>query len=537
MDSSNFSVIPSIQEMQGSLTFLGIQASRTLFILASISTFLLAVWIKSIFSRPKAPLPPGPPADPVIGHLRVIPTTGQAKVFYEWSKIYGDVIHLHSFGRSIVVLNSNEAAIELLDKRGANYSDRPKMLILELMGWFPTLAFLGAGKLFLRHRKMFQHHFGPRESMTHLPIQRRQAHLLCKSLMLDTPTNTEHTEHVSRYAKAIVLEVAFGQPINSAEDEFYKFGKEITASSTGAGPIGSTPVDFIPILQHFPAWFPGAYYGARAKSMYPLIRRFHDYPVERMRKQMAEGTANPCFLRTELEHYPTTENDNSEDMIVVKGVATEIYAAGADTTFTAMHLFVLTMVLNPDCMRKAQEELDRVVGLDRLPEYSDRTLMPYIEGIVQETLRWQPSLELGIPHRSLEDDIYRGMFIPKGSTVIANTRAITLDEKIYADPLKYDPTRYMPAPLGRGEPYPTASWGFGRRICPGRHLAHASLWLGIATMLSTLDFSKVAGKDGKAIAPKVEFTTGLTQEQVPFPCVIRARSERAKGLILSACAA
>ncbi|KAH9977451.1 cytochrome P450 [Russula compacta] len=513
------------------------ESSSTLIFVAAIPTLLLAIWLKSRLTAPKAPLPPGPPADPIIGHLRVIPTSGQAKTFYEWSKIYGDVIHLHSFGRNIVVLNSNQAAVDLLDKRGTTYSGRPKMLILEMMGWFPTLAFLSYGKLFLRHRKMFQHHFAPREALEYLPIQRRQANLLVKSLMMETPTHTEHTGHMSRYAKAIVLETAFGQPINSDEDDFLKLGKAVTESSTGAGPIGSTPVDFMPFLRHFPSWFPGAYYGARAKKMYPLIRRFHDYPVELVRKQMAEGTANPSFLRLELEKYPTPEHDDSEDMIVIKGVATEIYAAGADTTFTAVHLFLLSMVLHPECMRKAQEELDTVIGLDRLPEYSDRASLPYIEGILQETLRWQPSLELGIPHTVLEDDIYRGMLIPKGSTIIANTRAMTLDPKVYTDPFKYDPTRYFPKPLGRGEPHPAASWGFGRRICPGRYLAHQSLWMAITTMLLTLDISKLVGPDGKEIVPKVEFTTGLTQEQVPFPCVIRPRSERAEALILSACAA
>jgi hypothetical protein len=127
---------------------------------------------------------------------------------------------LHSFGRSIIVLNSNQAATDLLDKRGTNYSDRPKMLILEMyvpsnfalffellftfffarMGWFPTLAFLPYGKLFLRHRKMFQHHFGPRESLAYLPIQRRQANMLARSLMMETPKHTEHTGHLSRRA-------------------------------------------------------------------------------------------------------------------------------------------------------------------------------------------------------------------------------------------------------------------------------------------------------------------------------------------------
>ncbi|KAJ6570526.1 cytochrome P450, partial [Mycena vulgaris] len=479
-------------------------------------------------------LPPGPPADPIIGHLRVIPASGQAKTFYEWSRIYGDVIHLHSLGRNIIVLNSHQAATDLLNKRGANYSDRPKMTIIELMGWWPTLVFLPYGKLFLQHRKMFQQYFGPRDALSYLPIQTRQAHILARNLMSDTEKHTEHTWHLSRSVcdAKIRIETAFGQRVESDDDPLMKLGKAVSEASNNAGPIGNTPVDFLPWLKYFPSWFPGAYYGARAKEVYPVIRRFHDYPVELVQKQMAEGTANPSFLLSELER-PRDSGIADEEMGIIKGVAAEIYAAGSDTTFTTLHLFLLSMVLHPECMKKAQEEIDSIVGLNRLPEYNDRPYLPYLEAVMQETLRWQPAVELGIPHRSLEDDVYNGMLIPKGSTIIANTRAMTLDPNVYAEPFKFDPTRFLPRPAGRGEPHPNVAWGFGRRICPGRHLASASLWMGMATTLATLDMSTIIGPDGKEVVPKVEFTVGLTQEQVPFPCVIEPRSERAKSLIIS----
>ncbi|KAJ7601748.1 cytochrome P450 [Mycena rosella] len=487
----------------------------------------LLVWIISsrLRARKGAPLPPGPPADPFFGHLRVIPSTGQATTFYEWSKTYGDVIHLHSFGRSIIVLNSVEAATELLDKRGANYSDRPRMLIVELMGWWPTLAFLPYGKLFMKHRRVLQNHFGPQKALSHLPIQTRQAHILAKNMMVEHEENTEHTRHLSRYAKAIVLEAAFGQRVESDQDQLMKMGNEVSHSLNNAGPIGSTPVDFIPWMKYLPGWFPGAYYGGRAKAVYAMTRRFHDYPMELLQQQMAEGTANPCIALAELER-PRPGGIDDDEMTLIKGVSAAIYAGGADTVFTTIHMFLLSMLQNPDVLKKAQQEIDTVIGHDRLPEYSDRPSLPYVEAVMQETLRWQPVVDLGIPHRCMEDDVYNGMFIPKGATVMANSRAMTWDEKVYSDP-----------PEGREEPHPTVVWGWGRRICPGRHLAHATLWMCVATVIGTLDISPVNGADGKPYIPKVEFTTGLTQEQVPFPCIIKARSERVKSLILSTCAA
>ena len=79
------------------------------------------------------------------------------------------------------------------------------------------------------------------------------------------------------------------------------------------------------------------------------------------------------------------------------------------------------MVLNPDVQRKAQMELDAVVGPDRLPRYEDRSALPYIDAIVKESLRWQPVGPLGIAHRTTDNDEYKGYCIPKGAIVISNT--------------------------------------------------------------------------------------------------------------------
>lgn len=76
--------------------------------------------------------------------------------------------------------------------------------------------------------------------------------------------------------------------------------------------------------------------------------------------------------------------------------------------------------MHPDAQRKAQAELDAVIGPNRLPRYADRSSLPYINAVVKESLRWQPVTPLGGPHKSTADDEYRGWFIPKGTIVIAN---------------------------------------------------------------------------------------------------------------------
>ena len=78
------------------------------------------------------------------------------------------------------------------------------------------------------------------------------------------------------------------------------------------------------------------------------------------------------------------------------------------------------MARNTDIMRTAQRQLDSVVGWGRLPDHSDIDDLPYIVAIVKETLRWAPPAPVGTLHRLMEDDVYRGMFIPGGATIVEN---------------------------------------------------------------------------------------------------------------------
>jgi cytochrome P450 len=154
-------------------------------------------------------------------------------------------------------------------------------------------------------------------------------------------------------------------------------------------------------------------------------------------------------------------NFNMED---IKGAAATLYIAGNDTTATTVVLFILYMIQNPEAQRKGQEEMDRVVGTERLPTWEDIPKLKYLNLILQECYRMCPLSPLGIPHASSEDDIYNGMFIPKGTIVYQNVWAMHHDEKVYSDPFTFNPERFAPeADGGKNEPYPVGNFGFGRR--------------------------------------------------------------------------
>ena len=89
-------------------------------------------------------------------------------------------------------------------------------------------------------------------------------------------------------------------------------------------------------------------------------------------------------------------------------------------TASALKTFCLAMSLHPEVQRKAHAELDAVVGHDRLPDFSDRDSLPYLNAIIKESLRWMSVTPLGLAHCTTEDDEFGGYFIPAGSIVMAN---------------------------------------------------------------------------------------------------------------------
>ncbi|EEB87444.1 hypothetical protein MPER_15200, partial [Moniliophthora perniciosa FA553] len=159
------------------------------------------------------------------------------------------------------------------------------------MGWHPTLSFLQYGKRFLKHRKMFQQCFGPRESRASDHALAQEARLLVKNL--STAIAGQHQDLLYRFTTSNIMRAAFGHQIKSNDDPFLQLGKDVSYALNHSGPIGNTPVDFFPWhsltsvqVRYFPAWFPGVYYGTLARSNNPTIRKLHEVTVDFVQRRM-----------------------------------------------------------------------------------------------------------------------------------------------------------------------------------------------------------------------------------------------------------
>ncbi|KAF9259577.1 cytochrome P450 [Marasmius fiardii PR-910] len=490
-----------------------------------ITTFL---W--TLFRRSPKNLPPGPPAEPIIGHIRIMPQELIGETWYEWSKTYGDVFLLKIFNRKTIVLNSMEAAHDLLEKRSQYYSCRPPFPVADTMGLGRQLGFLPYGAQFQKIRKAFQQYFSRQESFVYMPIQLEESRLLVRSLMEEPIERL--VANLYKFTTTIITSAVYGHRITSEDDRFLKIGSALEQVIIHAGAVGSTPVDLFPWLRYLPSWFPGTYHHTYALRSRPKIQVVYDYPYQFVTEKMSKGEAPHSFLASQLQDLDSNSTEYEQDIEDIKSSSATAFLAGVDTSFSSLMTFLLCMVLNPEKQRKAQKEIDRVIGTDRLPEYSDRESLPYVENVLQEVLRWYPALHFAIPHRVVQDDVYKGMFIPKGAVIFPNARGMSLDENIYKNPHEFRPERFAPKSQGGNEePYFTAGWGYGRRICPGRFLADVSLWLSMATILATLDLSKAKDKDGKEIDFVPKRRVVFAQQFAPFPMEVKPRNDKTAKLI------
>jgi len=180
--------------------------------------------------------------------------------------------------------------------------------------------------------------------------------------------------------------------------------------------------------------------------------------------------------------------------------------AGAETTATTLSWWALAMIAFPEVQRRAQAELDTIVGRDRLPTFADAPRLPYVCAVIKEVLRWRPALPLGLPHATIEDDWYEGMFIPKGTVCIPNTWHCNRDRAVFGeDADEFRPERHLDE---QGElltgPVETnlaghVTFGFGRRICVGKELASDSLFIDTACMLWAANFERARDETGKEV--------------------------------------
>ncbi|KAK0666427.1 putative cytochrome P450 E-class, group I [Cercophora samala] len=518
------------------LSFTGDFACQLLDCLTIPNTILLLILgistyqtLQLLRARTRPPLPPGPPGEFLLGHYRIVPEDAAFKKYAEWAKEYdSDILFFETFGTKWIVLNSLESATELLEKRGSNYADRPRFVMFEEMGWSPTLTWLRWGPKYHLHRKILQPPFSKSKVGQYQASQLREALICCKS-MLDDPENW--VTAVRRFAVAIVLKISYGLDVDSQDSQWIKLAEESAEAIGKSGAPASSIMDRFPLTRYLPTWLPFMERLRYARTWRHAIEDITRLPFEAAMTSPPTSSTTQSFVHNRMAiHNSNLEQSLPNDFTIedIKGAAATIVIAGNDTTSATLMLLILYLLRNPHSQSLAHSEVSSLTSSLRLPTFPDLPSLPHTSLLLQETYRLNPLSPLGIPHASLSPDTYHGYAIPKGTIIYQNVWAMNRNPAVYSDPDHFLPERYLPLDQGgRGEPLPQGNFGFGRRVCIGRHLAENSLLIVLAVMLATIEIKEP--EDGGQVGEEWSFRGQAIV--LPFRASFKARSERMRELL------
>lgn len=149
------------------------------------------------------------------------------------------------------------------------------------------------------------------------------------------------------------------------------------------------------------------------------------------------------------------------------------------------------LLTNPETLRKAQAEIDACVGNNRMLEESDLPNLPYLRGVINETLRLYPAAPLLVPHESTEECTVDGVVVPPRTMLLVNAYAIHRDPKVWEEPNKFMPERFE----GSGKESWMIPFGMGRRRCPGEGLALRMMGPTLGTLIHCFEWETVGHEE------------------------------------------
>ncbi|CAD6574729.1 MAG: hypothetical protein CYPHOPRED_005487 [Cyphobasidiales sp. Tagirdzhanova-0007] len=484
--------------------------------------FLAILLLSTIiaYSKRKRPnYPPGPKGWPIVGSaLELDPGRPWIKLG-EWSKQYGPLMMVNNFGAPFIIIGSAKVARDLLVKRANVTSDRPRQVMAdELISdkTNPALARTSYGDNMRKQRRVLNDQLRPQVVNT---VGQEVELQECKALLrgiIKTPSSFEQEIH--RFSASLMLNLIYDHFAASMDDPVVVKIVVSMQRLFGAFVPGAYLVDLFPALRFVPSWFPGADFKRKAKAWRKEDQQLYTELYDDVEDRLKINSARACLVSKMQE----TQSKTGLSRLEMSCIAGSLFAAGTDTTGASILIWVVAMLHFPEVLKKAQAEIDAVVGRERAPNFQDRAQLPYINAMVRENWRWRAAAPGSLPHRLEQDEIYEGYFLPKGSTVVALVHEMNNDAEAFSEPGQFRPERFLKEDGTVNHDLEIYTFGHGRRVCPGYNLADASLFITISNLAWAFNIETPIDEKKKPILPDLDPARWLASA-ASGPCHFEAR--------------
>ncbi|KAG1748504.1 cytochrome P450 [Suillus paluster] len=441
-------------------------------------------------------LPPSPPSWRLWGHF--IPPHNPSLALARWIDKHGPLITIRSGTEKIVVIGRYNAAVDIMEKQGASIADRPRRVAAgEMLG------------------EQLHAHLQPKVAEEYQPLQMSHAKDTVLNILED-PYNFQN--HARTYFEVMLrpsLRKLRTASVRSHLRRILKPEKFASKSKSFVQPYSLMLTWWTPYqwLKYLP------WYGRELKQAFKRAGQLYTGQLNRVKQQIQSNVdIGPSFVKHMLENVELHGLSEVEMSFLAGG----FFAAGTDTTTFAICTVLMAAACFPEEQDKVQVELDAVIGRHRAPTFADEQSLPRLRAFISEALRWRPLAPEGIAHRTTKEVIWGKYYIPTGTTVVGNHWCISRDPEVFPEPDAFKPERWIDDRGRVRDDLKFFVFGFGRRVCPGQHVATRSvfinslliLWAFRLNLNPTKPLDDMGFMRGKAQPGTIEFTTRIPASEV-----------------------
>ncbi|XP_021908211.1 cytochrome P450 84A1-like [Carica papaya] len=450
--------------------------------------------------RRKHPFPPGPKGLPLIGNMMMMDQLthrGLAKL----AKRYGGLFGLRMGFLNMVAVSSPEVARQVLQAQDSIFSNRPATIAISYLTYDRAdMAFAHYGPFWRQMRKICVMKVFSRKRAESWASVREEVDKMVRTVVANTGKTVNVGELIFSLTRNIIYRAAFGACSEDGQDEFIKIMQEFS-KLFGAFNIA----DFVPYL----GWVDPQGLNIRLVKARQSLDGFIDSVIdEHIQKKkngsnLSDDDADTDMVDELLAFYSEEAKVNQSDDLPnairftrdnIKAIIMDVMFGGTETVASAIEWALSELMRCPEELKRVQQELADVVGLDRRVEEKDMEKLTYLKCVIKETLRLHPPIPL-LLHETAEDAEIGGYVIPKKSRVMINAWAINRDAKSWENPDSFKPSRFLNQgmPDFKGSNFEFIPFGSGRRSCPGMQLGLYALELGVAHLLHCFTWSLADG--------------------------------------------
>ncbi|XP_077218507.1 cytochrome P450 monooxygenase 76AD131-like [Tasmannia lanceolata] len=451
---------------------------------------MVIVWYKVLIKKWNnggRELPPGPRGLPLVGSLPFLDSELH-RYYAKLAQTYGPIMSLRLGRKLCVVVSSSSLAKEVLKDHDTIFANRDVPVA--------ALAATYGGQDMV---------WSPYDS------QWRMLRKVCVREMLNSTNLNSFTAQLQQEVHKMLHDMyaRAGTPINIREKTFEVIFSAITSMLWGGThKIEKSTAEFRQVVEEIVLLLSKP----NISDLFPILARFDIQGVVRKMRKLSlwldqildtiidqtldmdrseEGgrkQESRNFLQVVLRRK---EDGDPISITQIKGLLTDFVSAGNDTTATALEWAVAELIDHPEAMRRAQEELDQVLGMSTRVEETHLSKLHYLSAVVKEVMRLHPGASILLSHCPSQSCVVGGYMVPKGAQVLVNLWAIQTDPEAWDNPLEFNPERFLMATNKcdySGNDLRYLPFGSGRRICAGLALAERLLMYTLASLLHSFDW-------------------------------------------------